>query len=305
MVPPDFSAIDQISMLDVRALNRLYELAHTCDGGILELGPYVGGSTIAIASGNAGRVPHSVIEVGGSYIDHPSIPSTDIIADWHRNLERFGCAGAAELFQGASYRREVRDAALAHCGRIGLFFVDADGHVAPCIRAFSPWFTENCILAIDDYDSPGAPNKQALVKSWVDSQLAQGHLVAEGLLGGTWFGRINGPSGLAALRNVSPYIHDSGHAYMAHFGMVELADYLDDGSRSRLRLFEDGRELGPAHCMHADIRERGEGRFSHWRAAIDSTSCLYFSASDNSDPRSNGLHYEVDLGQGRVSLADM
>lgn len=61
----------------------------------------------------------------------------------------------------------------------------------------------------------------------------------------------------------------------------------DAESASRLRLFEDGRELGPAHSGHDDIRRAGGGRYSHWGAQ------LYFSTSDDSDPRSNGRKYEV------------
>src|SRR5690349_23732717 len=44
---------------------------------------------------------------------------------------------------------------------------------------------------------------------------------------------------------------------------------------SSLRLFENGRELGPGHCAHADIRRLGEGRFSHWG------EWLYLSASSS------------------------
>ncbi|WP_162136708.1 class I SAM-dependent methyltransferase, partial [Bradyrhizobium elkanii] len=41
----------------------------------------------------------------------------------------------------------------------------------------------------------------------------------------------------------------------------------DEGSpdRSMLRLFEDGKELGPAHVAHADVARLGKGRFSHWQ----------------------------------------
>ncbi len=63
----------------------------------------------------------------------------------------------------------------------------------------------------------------------------------------------------------------------------------DHGSNtlSSLRLFEDDRELGPPRAVHADIRNLGAGRFSHWGRD------LRFSASDNSDPRSNGRAYAV------------
>ena len=54
---------------------------------------------------------------------------------------------------------------------------------------------------------------------------------------------------------------------------------------SALELFEDGRPLGPAHAAHDIVRNAGAGAFSHW---LDS---LYFSTSDNADPRSSGRRY--------------
>ena len=56
---------------------------------------------------------------------------------------------------------------------------------------------------------------------------------------------------------------------------------------SVLELFEDGRPLGPAHAAHDLIREDGAGAFSHW------LDMLYFSTSDNSDPRVSGRRYTV------------
>ena len=51
------------------------------------------------------------------------------------------------------------------------------------------------------------------------------------------------------------------------------------------RLFENGRELGPAHSNHQEIAQLGQGRFSHWRNKI------WMSSSDNSDPAENGRAY--------------
>ena len=59
-------------------------------------------------------------------------------------------------------------------------------------------------------------------------------------------------------------------------------------SVSRLVVFEDGRPLGPGHASHADIRALGYGRYSHWGGEV------YFSTSDNSDPRQNGRRYTVE-----------
>src|ERR1044072_3347482 len=55
--------------------------------------------------------------------------------------------------------------------------------------------------------------------------------------------------------------------------------------RSALELVEDGRPLGPAHAAHDIVRNAGAGAFSHWHDS------LYFSTSDNVDPRSSGPGY--------------
>jgi hypothetical protein len=78
--------------------------------------------------------------------------------------------------------------------------------------------------------------------------------------------------------------HDARHCWVAAVPSGLLSD--KEGA-SRLVVCEDERPLGPAHCGHEDIRERGGGRFSHWGAQV------YFSTLDNSDPRTNGRRYLV------------
>jgi hypothetical protein len=56
---------------------------------------------------------------------------------------------------------------------------------------------------------------------------------------------------------------------------------------SQNELLENGSRIGPAHAIHAEIRTAGGGRYSHWNGF------LYFSTSDNSDPRTNGRRYEL------------
>ena len=58
-------------------------------------------------------------------------------------------------------------------------------------------------------------------------------------------------------------------------------------NRSSLKLCEDGRLVGPQHAPLDDISKAGRGRFTHWGEGI------YFSASDNSDPNTNGRRYSV------------
>jgi hypothetical protein len=62
----------------------------------------------------------------------------------------------------------------------------------------------------------------------------------------------------------------------------------DAAGLSSLVLAEDGRALPHPHAAHADIRRLGVGRYSHWGAQV------YFSSSDDSDPRTNGRRYTVE-----------
>ena len=57
--------------------------------------------------------------------------------------------------------------------------------------------------------------------------------------------------------------------------------------REILTLYENERRLGPGAIAHDDIRRNGSGRYSHWG------DTLYFSASDDSDPRTNGRTYRL------------
>ena len=56
-----------------------------------------------------------------------------------------------------------------------------------------------------------------------------------------------------------------------------------------LDLFEDGFPLGPNDALHADIRNKGQGLYSHWDRH------LYFSSSDRTDPRTNGRVYSYRI----------
>jgi glycosyltransferase involved in cell wall biosynthesis len=70
---------------------------------------------------------------------------------------------------------------------------------------------------------------------------------------------------------------DNGFCYLAP---------LDLGQESaRFGLWEDDRRLGPGGCLHEEIRVQGQGRYSVWNGV------LYFSSSDNTDPRTNGRTY--------------
>jgi RNA polymerase sigma factor (sigma-70 family) len=84
-------------------------------------------------------------------------------------------------------------------------------------------------------------------------------------------------------------IAEYGFAYCYYAQLGEPHDSNEAPRVSRLALFENGIRLGPAHTLHREIRDHGNGRFSHWH--FKGGQVLYFSASDNSDPRVNGRTY--------------
>jgi hypothetical protein len=88
-----------------------------------------------------------------------------------------------------------------------------------------------------------------------------------------------------AIKLATNYAKDAGYSYIASVNGTK-----GDNAKalaSTLILCEDGRALGPAHSLHADIRTIGRGRFSHWGEN------LFFSTSDNSDPNKNGRIYTI------------
>lgn len=92
---------------------------------------------------------------------------------------------------------------------------------------------------------------------------------------------------------------EQGFCYVA---VLRLGRAGDREGTSRCVLREGKRPLGPGGALHADIRAQGRGRYSHW-----TPEALYFSASDNSDPRQNGRCYTLESRQRvnrRVSTLD-
>ncbi|GJM21730.1 MAG: hypothetical protein DHS20C15_16450 [Planctomycetota bacterium] len=85
-------------------------------------------------------------------------------------------------------------------------------------------------------------------------------------------------------------VAETGHSFVIH-----LEDDLTSDAEgcSRVVLWEDNKPLPLAHVAHAEIRGEGAGRYSHWK------DCLFFSSSDNSDPRTNGRLYSITLRETR------
>ena len=196
-----FNGPNRNSMLHPHTLLllRLFGLASQAQA--VEIGPYVGGSSIAIASGLRERGGQPLIsiehggrgvELGGIYSTHPQLPSRDIIADLKRNIVAAGFESSVEIIEGRSDDPRVVST-LRHRvqGTIDLVVIDADGEVARDLAMLKPWLAPGCLLVIDDYAAPGNPQKQELIRQFIDGQVACGTLEPLTISGwGTWFGRL-------------------------------------------------------------------------------------------------------------------
>jgi SAM-dependent methyltransferase len=99
------------------------------------------------------------------------------------------------------------------------------------------------------------------------------------------------------VRQLSHLRHEQGFCWVADLGSdVVIGDSLGGVARSVLRLFENEVELGPPRASHETIRFKGGGAFSHWERV------LFFSASDNSNPSSNGRTYRICVPRQEDSL---
>ena len=93
--------------------------------------------------------------------------------------------------------------------------------------------------------------------------------------------------------NATMAYSDGSYSYVVTQDFGTPPDTGQAPTQSKVRIFENGTELGSAHSLHADISTVGMGRFSHWGGTNGTLaiSNLYFSASDNTDPRQNGRMY--------------
>ena len=85
-----------------------------------------------------------------------------------------------------------------------------------------------------------------------------------------------------------PFQKELGHAWQAPLDeYAACADDIEHPYRSRLLVMEDGRPLWCRHILHDEIRQYGQGRYSHWSGS------LLFSTSDNTDPNTNKRQYQI------------
>ena len=178
-------------MLHMDVLLLIYHFARFGAGNVLEIGPYIGGSTIAAAFGaRESGVQKKIItiEAGGS-VKHFRLSSRNIIKDLKKNLARFGVAEDVTLINGRSSDHaiisEVRQCLSGP--EVGLFIFDADNNVRRDLDCYGDLLNDGCWVVIDDYFGPA---KAAPLRAQVDALVSEDRLVPFGYYGwGTWVGQ--------------------------------------------------------------------------------------------------------------------
>ncbi|HEX3420430.1 MAG TPA: class I SAM-dependent methyltransferase [Candidatus Udaeobacter sp.] len=181
----------EASMLHMDVLLLIYHFARFGAGNVLEIGPYIGGSTIAAAFGaRESGIEKKIItiEAGGS-LKHFRLSSRNIIKDLKKNLARFGVVEDVNLINGRSSDEaiisEVRQRLSSR--EVGLFIFDADNNVRRDLDCYGDLLSDRCWVVIDDYFGPA---KAAPLRAQVDALVSEGALVPFGYYGwGTWVGQ--------------------------------------------------------------------------------------------------------------------
>jgi predicted O-methyltransferase YrrM len=193
---PELQSLRSISMLHFETLYLLRSLAARTKDAIVEVGPYIGGSTIALGRGIqiGGGGPLISVEMGGSYPSH-AVPTNDIVADLKNNVERYGLSEVVHIMEGFT-TDPVIDAAVNRIlagKKIGLLFLDADGDVERDFELYRGRLSRGSMLVYDDYFTEQAPEKQTTIKSWVDQAVNSRMVENLGVYRwGTWVGRYWG-----------------------------------------------------------------------------------------------------------------
>jgi predicted O-methyltransferase YrrM len=180
------------SMLHLDVLLLIYHFAKVAKGDVLEIGPYVGGSTIAAATGarESGKAKKIISVEPRGRLKHFRLPTKNIFKDLKKNLARFGVLEDVTLINGFSFAETTASAVrqILGSGEVGLFMFDADHNVRRDLDCYGDLLSNDCWVVIDDYFGPGA--KAAPIRAQVDELVSTGKLVPFGYHGwGTWIGK--------------------------------------------------------------------------------------------------------------------
>jgi len=192
-VPLNYQALkDACSMLHTDVLILLNIMATRSQGNLLEVGPYLGGSTIALASGVQDSTGRKVVSIEAAQgFGHPDFPSENIIRDLRKNLETWGQIGKVDIVEGFSREAPIvqRVRQLLPPKTVSVCFLDADGHPEKDLEHYEDLLETGAYLLVDDFMSPGS-DKGDSTREEISRLIDSGKVVPYGIYGwGTWVGR--------------------------------------------------------------------------------------------------------------------
>jgi predicted O-methyltransferase YrrM len=196
---PDFDAVFAFkckkSMLHTDTLTLMRYVAAATHGPIVELGAYIGGATTMFAKGVSTSRKLITLEPGGSFPDHPDLPSNDFIADLEQTLSQQQIRDRVTLLKMASWEAHAKPALMdaLQGEQISVLCIDSDGYVGRDIDLYKPLCAPGCILIVDDFLDTGDDlcHKSDRVKPYITQCVDEGKLLQFGVYQwSTWFGRF-------------------------------------------------------------------------------------------------------------------
>jgi predicted O-methyltransferase YrrM len=261
------------SMLSAQTLAVVHAFAMNSTGPVIEVGTYVGGTSVVLARalGECGGRGLICLEPGGAH-DHPDIPSRDILADWRKNIARAGVP-RPYLIEDYAWRPAAAEVVADHLAgeKAGLIVIDADGFPGITLVDFAPFLRDDCLVVVDDYTTNAGEleqQKAATGKIQIDSLVERGELETLAVVPfGTWFGRL--------LRPPSAYRLGLVHASKQGVGWAERVPHRTES----WQLFG---EAGAYRQAPADeVMRFGDGRYC---VATDAGGgFVYFAPQGNSE----------------------
>ncbi len=103
--------------------------------------------------------------------------------------------------------------------------------------------------------------------------------------------RESGPAIRSMPIDAATIRHAGGHCYNVDLPLSAFGPGEVPAGEIPASVVENGKLLGPPAQLHDLIRLRGRGRYSLWNSQTNNSITLFFSSSDNTDPRSNGRTY--------------
>jgi hypothetical protein len=244
--------VKPISMLSAETLAAIRNVAMRTSGPVIEIGTYIGGTSILLARAISDRGNGRLIcvEAGGEHLLHPQMPSRDILADWRANLFAAHLREIPTMIEGFAYLPSVIEKIKAsiYPEKAGMIVIDADGFPGITLADLDGVLSSECIVIIDDYVS--SSEQKELIKRQVDRLKQENSLEEMGVLPfGTWFGNMR--------RRVESFT--LGLIFASSYGKGYCERIPIRACNEKWELFEDDREVSMRLALPDEVLTSGDG----------------------------------------------